>query len=70
MVSQKVSKRAVVRNKVRRRLSEAIKAEERNIKNGTDLVVIALSGIDKKEFSEIKESVSVALIKAGLVLKN
>jgi len=67
VVSQKVSKRAVIRNKVRRRLTESIKAEINNIKNNTDLVIIALHGIEKKEFSEIKESVREALIKAKLI---
>lgn len=70
VVSLKVSKKATLRNKVRRRLSEIIKAEERNIpfggqiKPGTDLVIIALPGIEKKEFLEIKEAVNSALAKA------
>lgn len=61
VVSQKVSKKATVRNKVRRRLTETVKAEAKNIKNGIDLVLIALPGIEKKEFLEIKESVKNAL---------
>jgi len=69
IVSQKVSKKAVVRNKVRRRLVATIKAEEKNIKEGNDLVFIALSGIEKKEFSEIKEAVNNALVKAGVFVK-
>ena len=63
VVSLKVSKKAVIRNKIRRRLSEIIKAEEKNIKAGTDLVVIALPGIEKKEFPELKEIVKNALLK-------
>ena len=69
IVSQKVSKKAVVRNKVRRRLVATIKAEEKNIKEGNDLVFIALSGIEKKEFSEIKGAVNNALVKAGVFVK-
>jgi len=69
VVSQKISKRAVVRNKVRRRLSEAVKVEMANIKSGTDLVIIALSGIEKKEFVEIKESLNNALAKSGLIAR-
>jgi len=67
VVSQKVSKKAVLRNKARRRLSEAATAELKNIKNGTDIVLIALSGIEKKEFSEIKDSLSGALAKTRLL---
>ena len=48
MVSQKVSKKATIRNKIKRRLTEAIKTETKNIKIGTDLVLIALPGIEKK----------------------
>jgi ribonuclease P protein component len=64
IVSSKVSKKAVVRNKVRRRLSEIIKAEFKNIKSGLDMVFISLSDIEKKEFSEIKESAASILTKA------
>jgi len=69
IVSQKVSKKAVVRNKVRRRLVATIKATEKNIKEGNDIVFIALSGIEKKEFSEIKRAVNNALIKARVFMK-
>jgi len=67
MVSQKVSKKATVRNKIKRRLAEAIRPEMKNIKIGTDLVLIALHGVDKKEFSEIKEAAITLLKKAGLL---
>jgi len=69
VVSQKVSKRAVVRNRVRRRLSDIMRSESENIKIGTDLVVIAFPGIDKKEFSEVKNFVESALTKTGLMIK-
>ena len=67
VVSKKVTKKAVIRNKVRRRLSEIIKNKMGNIKTGTDLVIIALPGIEKKEFSEIKEAINNALIKTELI---
>jgi ribonuclease P protein component len=75
VVSLKVSKKATVRNKIRRRLTEAIKIEIKNmpleaqVKIGTDLVIIALPGIEKREFSEIKETINNALIKTGLISK-
>ena len=55
VVSQKISKKAVVRNKVRRRMSEAIKTMIKDIKKGVDVVLIALPGIESKSFLEIKE---------------
>ncbi len=70
VVSQKVSKRAVVRNKVRRRLAELMKVESEKMKTGIDLIVIALPGIEKKEFSEIKDLVGGAIERSGLILKN
>jgi len=68
VVSQKVSKKATFRNKVRRRLTEAIKSEAKNIKTGTDLIIIALSGIEKRDFPDIKKSMNNALNKAKLVI--
>ncbi len=70
VVSQKVSKKATTRNKIKRRLSEAIWAEMKTIKKGADSVLIALPGIEKKDFLEIKQTVEDALSKAGLVVKN
>jgi ribonuclease P protein component len=69
VVSSKVSKKAVVRNKLKRRLSGIIKAEEKNIKPGADLIIIALPGSGEKNFSEIKEAICGALIKSGLIAK-
>jgi len=71
VVSLKVSKKATVRNKIRRRLMEAIKAKSISLgtqgKNGIDLILIALSGIENKKFIEVKESINNALIKSGLI---
>lgn len=64
IVSQKVSKKAVVRNRIKRRLSGIIRTELKNIKTGLDLVFISLSGIEKKNFSEIKEEL-INLLKKG-----
>lgn len=57
VVSTKVSKKATVRNKIRRRFAEVMREETSSIKSGTDLVLIALPGIEKKEFLEIKTAV-------------
>lgn len=68
VISQKVSKKAVVRNKIRRRLSEIINSESKNIKNGLDLVFISLAGLEKKDFSETKDAVSDLLKKAKIFI--
>jgi len=69
IVSQKISKKATIRNKVRRRLADAVSKEIENFKSGIDLLFIALSGIEKKEFSEIKQAVGSTIIKSGLLSK-
>lgn len=62
MVSQKVSKKAVVRNKVRRRLSE-ITRSALPLASSFDVVFIALPGIDQVSFPELKTSVASLLKK-------
>jgi ribonuclease P protein component len=54
IVSQKVSKKAGVRNKIRRRLSEAVKSDMESVKTGLDIALIGLAGLENKSFLEIK----------------
>jgi ribonuclease P protein component len=67
VVSQKISKKATVRNKVRRRMSEAVRADIKNAKTGIDAVFIALSGVEKRKFSEIKKAINGALVKLKII---
>ena len=67
IVSQKVSKKAVLRNKIKRRLRDIIKRNIKDIKNGMDVVIIVLTGLEKKSFLEIKEILNILLKKAGLI---
>jgi len=69
VISQKVSKKATVRNKIKRILSEIIKIEFKNIKSGLDIVLIALSGIEKKEFSYIQENFLSLMSRAKIIKK-
>jgi len=68
IISQKISKKAATRNKIRRRLSEIIRAHFVGLSDnkdiGTDFVFIGLPGIEKKDFLEIKNSVKSLLIKS------
>lgn len=70
IVSQKVSKKAVIRNKVRRRLSEVARDEIKNIKTGLDIVFISLSGIEKKSFLEVKKDTLSLLLKGKIITKS
>jgi len=66
IVSREISKKAVIRNKIKRRLREIIKKELSKIKPGIDGVLIAKKGIEKKDFLEIKEVVFQLLKKAKI----
>lgn len=70
VVSQKVSKKAVIRNKARRRMSEVIRENAENIKKGFDMVLVALPGIEKKDYKEIKQEIETLLNKNKLINKN
>lgn len=55
VVSSRVSKKAVVRNLLRRRLSEIIRLNLTDIKIGFDLVIAAKPGLVKAEYKEIEK---------------
>jgi ribonuclease P protein component len=67
IISQKVSKKAVVRNKIRRRLAQVIKLNFKNIKGGADIVLIVLPGAEKEDFLSIKKSLDNLLTKAKTI---
>jgi len=68
VVSQKVSKKAVLRNKIRRRLKEIIGAKLDRIKNSQDCLLIALPGLENKDFWEMEEIIYKLFIKGNLYL--
>jgi len=63
IVSRKISKKAVVRNKVKRRLREATREMLPEIKPGYDIVVVAQRGIEKLNFFQIKDNLKELLKK-------
>ena len=56
IVSKKVSNKATARNKVKRLLREATRKLLVDVKPGFDVVIVALSGIEKNNFWQIYES--------------
>jgi ribonuclease P protein component len=68
-VSVKISKSAVVRNRTRRIIREALRLamQEKEIKTGHYLVFIAKNGAEKCKMVEIKTEVEMLLKKARLV---
>ncbi len=67
VVSLKVSKKAVIRNKVKRRLREAIRYNLDKIKNGYDVVFFTRKGIEEIDFQGIKQGVEHLLKQAGMI---
>lgn len=63
LINTKVSKKAVVRNKIRRQIREIIKEKLSNLKEGKDIIIIVLPPIIDREFSEIKEIIEFGLRK-------
>jgi ribonuclease P protein component len=69
LISKKVLKKAVQRNKLKRRLREILRERVENIREGVRAVVIALGGIEEKEFFELKE-IFEKILKKSKILKN
>lgn len=67
VVSQKISKKAVIRNKIKRRLREIIRNNLDKIKKNYNVIFIAKKGIEEKEFKEIKEIIEQLLKRARLL---
>jgi ribonuclease P protein component len=70
VVSKNLAKKATLRNKIKRRIREIIRANLPQLKEGFDVVIIALSGIEKRSFLEIKEEIEKLFSKSSLLTKN
>jgi ribonuclease P protein component len=66
IVSQKVSKQAVIRNKIKRRLRGAVIKRIKEIKTGTDNLFIALPGLAIKDFLSTEQTANSLLKKADM----
>jgi ribonuclease P protein component len=67
IVSTKVAKDAVDRNRCRRAMSEAVRINSVNLDGGHDVVFLAKTGISRISTSDIMREVRVSLKKAGLL---
>ena len=66
-VSIKVSKKAVERNKLRRRVQEVLRKQMETITPGVDVLVQMRPGALELTYEEIKERLEKLLIKAKLI---
>ena len=67
VVSKAFSKKAVSRNKIKRRLREIIKSKESEVKKGFDVTLIVMKGLEKQDVSETEETVNNLFKKAKLL---
>lgn len=63
----KISKKAVLRNKVKRRLRDLVRLKITQIKKGFDIVFIAQPGLENKDFWEIEEIINKLLNRAKIL---
>ena len=67
IVSKKISPKAVDRNRIKRRLSEIVRAEIRNMKPGKDILLIAIKGAGKASFDEFGKTVKRLIERLELI---
>lgn len=67
VVSKKIAKRAVKRNRVKRWLREAVRPFLPHLAPGNHLVFLARNGSEKSNFQTVRFQVEQLLIKGGLL---
>ena len=67
IVSKKVSKKAVVRNKIKRQFREIVRKGINNYQKGFDVAVIALPGVELKTFEEVSQALERAFKKIKIL---
>lgn len=67
VVSTKVSKKATLRNRLRRQVGEIIRDNQKKVKQGVDVVISANSKALKKDYQQLEKGVLSLLNKAKLL---
>jgi len=67
VVGQKVSKKAVKRNKIKRRMRSVVEQSLSIVKKGLDVIIIGLKPLEEADFSETKEALKDLLKKAKII---
>lgn len=66
LISVKVSKKAVIRNKIKRQIRRVVSLRLDKMKQGYDCVIICLPAIIGKDYGEIEKSLAGHFKKLGL----
>lgn len=70
VVGKKFSKKAVVRNRIKRRIREVVRINLPQIKKGIDGVFIINPGLEADNFQKVEVVVNAVLSRAKVFLKN
>lgn len=68
LVSNKISKKAVERNRIKRQIREVIRLELKKIKPGFDVVIITLPAVFGQSYREIEVAINHNFKKLGLYI--
>jgi len=66
IVSKKVAKKAVERNRIRRILSEALRTHIKKVKQGQDIVIVVLPGFSLRGTKDAEKTVHILFKKLAL----
>jgi len=66
VVAKKISKRAVVRNRIRRRLAGILRDEWQTVRPGYDIVVTVHQDIAEESAKTLQEGLTAALMRSGV----
>ena len=67
IVSKKISKKAVIRNKIRRQIKEVYRLNEKEFLEGYDIILIAKESIKKTDYQNIDKSLMHLFYKKRLL---
>jgi len=67
IISLKVSKKATLRNKIKRQLREIVRKKLQKIKEGIDVLLITQPGFENRDFFEIEEILNKIFLKAKIL---
>jgi len=70
IVSNKISKKATVRNRIKRKLRELVREKLSKIKKNIDAVIIVRAFPETKNFKEIEKVINQLFLKANLTIRN
>lgn len=67
VVSNKISNKSTVRNKIKRKLRNLVREKLPGIKKGMDLVIIVNHQINEKEFREMEKTLNKLFLKSNIL---